>query len=110
MRATAENYVPQNMIVVHKRQAVWVWGVTLAFAFLWVAAIVAAPIFDDSGVKSVSQPIYKFFSFMCHQISSRSFHYDDHQFAVCARCFGFIHSFVNSITPIRFHDFGFLRQ
>lgn len=82
------------MIAVQKRQAVWVWGGVLVFSLIWVAAIVLAPVFDDNGIKSISQPIYKFFSFMCHQISSRSFHYDDHQFAVCARCFGFYSGFL----------------
>lgn len=94
MPESIENYNPQNMIAIQKRQAVWVWGVALAVVLIWVAAIVFAPVFEDNGIKSVSQPIYRFFSFMCHQISSRSFHYDNHQFAVCARCFGFYAGFL----------------
>lgn len=93
MPETIENYVPQNMIAVQKRQAVWVWAIAMTVAFLWLLAIVSAPIFDENGIKSISQPIYRFFSYMCHQISVRSFHYHDHQFAVCARCFGFYAGF-----------------
>ena len=81
------------MIAVQKRQAVWVWGAAFAVAFIWLLAIVSAPIFETNGIKSISQPIYRFFSFMCHQISSRSFHYHEHQFAVCTRCFGFYAGF-----------------
>lgn len=94
MPESIENYVPQNMIAVQKRQAVWVWSIATAIVFVWILAIVSAPIFEENGVKSVSQSIYRFFSFMCHQISSRSFHYHEHQFAVCARCFGFYAGFL----------------
>lgn len=89
-----ENYVPQNVVTIQKRLAFWVWGIATAVVFLWIAAIVSAPIFEYEGIKSVSQPIYRFFSYMCHQISSRSFHYHEHQFAVCARCFGFYGGFL----------------
>jgi uncharacterized membrane protein len=88
------DYVPNSLQNVQKRQAVWVWGVSLAIIFLWLAAIVSAPIFETEGVKSISQPIYRFFSYLCHQISSRSFHYHEHQFAVCVRCFGFYAGFL----------------
>ncbi len=94
MPDSIENYVSQNMITVQKRQAVWVWGVTTAIVLIWILAIVSAPILEANGVKSISQPIYKFFSFICHQISSRSFHYHEHQLAVCARCFGFYAGFL----------------
>ena len=40
------------------------------------------------GIESVSHPLYKFFSFICHQIEGRSFHLDGHPFGVCSRCFG----------------------
>ena len=94
MPESIENYVPQKMIIVQKRQAVWVWGVTLTIILIWVAAIVSAPIFEDNGIKAVSQPIYLFFSRLCHQISARSFHIHEHQLAVCARCFGFYAGFL----------------
>jgi uncharacterized membrane protein len=90
-----ENYTSQNMIAVQKRQAIWVWGITTAIVFLWLSAIISAPIFEANGVKSISQPIYRFFSFICHQISSRSFHYHEEQLAVCTRCFGFYAGFLS---------------
>ena len=88
-----QNYISQNIVAVQKRQAVWVWAIAFAVAFLWLAAIVSVPIFESEGIKSISQPIYRFFSYMCHQISARSYHYHEHQFAVCARCFGFYAGF-----------------
>src|SRR5215203_3981578 len=94
MPESIENYVPQNMMVIQKRQAVWVWAVTMAIVSMWVLAIVSAPIFADNGIKAVSQPIYLFFSSLCHQISSRSFHYHEYQLAVCARCLGFYGGFL----------------
>lgn len=93
MPDSIENYVPQSIIATQKRQAVWIWGITTSIAFIWLALIVCAPVFESEGIKSVSQPIYRFFSYMCHQISSRSFHFHEHQFAVCARCFGFYAGF-----------------
>lgn len=91
---SAENYTSQNMILTQKRLAFWVWLSVLAIAIIWVSAIILAPVFENNGIKSISQPIYQFYSFMCHQISSRSFHYHEHPFAVCARCFGFYGGFL----------------
>jgi uncharacterized membrane protein len=88
------NYTPQKILAIQKRQAVWVWGLGGAIAAIWVLAIVFAPILEAGGVNSISQPIYKFYGFICHQISERSFHYGEHQFAVCARCFGFYGGFL----------------
>ncbi len=65
----------------------------MAVAFIWLAMIILAPLLEASGVKSISQPVYGFFSHLCHQISSRSFHYHEYPFAVCARCFGFYAGF-----------------
>lgn len=93
MPDSIENYIPQDVIAIQKRLAILVWGIAFAVAFIWLLAIVSAPILEENGIKSISQPIYRFFSFMCHQISSRSFHYHEHQFAVCVRCFGFYAGF-----------------
>ncbi len=88
MLSLIENYVPQFAVEKMRRQAFFVWG---AFAFLaaaWVFLIVLAPFAEASNLTSVSNPIYKFFSFICHQIPDRSIHFHDHVFAVCSRCFG----------------------
>jgi uncharacterized membrane protein len=47
-----------------------------------------APVAEASNFTTVSRPIYKFCSFICHQISERSMHIYEHAFAVCSRCFG----------------------
>ncbi len=101
----AENYIPQAILATQKRQAGRVWALTLLIALIWLAAIVSAPVFEANGVKAISQPIYRFFSYICHQISSRSFHYHEYQFAVCARCFGFYSGFV-----LGFIVYPFFRQ
>lgn len=88
------NYIPNSLYESQKRQAVWVWGVATAIVLVWLLVIISAPIFESEGIKSVSQPIYRFFSYLCHQISSRSFHYHEHQLAVCTRCFGFYGGFL----------------
>jgi uncharacterized membrane protein len=67
-------------------QALRVWIVALAVVVAWLLIIVAPPILINSGISAT--PIYSFFSYVCHQIPDRSFHFLDHQFAVCSRCFG----------------------
>ncbi len=83
-----ENYVPRNNFKRRKRQAFAAWemfGVLTAFL---VFVILLAPVAESHGLTSVSNPIYKFFSYICHQMPSRSFHLENHSFAVCSRCFG----------------------
>jgi len=71
-----------------RRQALRVWAVGLSFVGLWLAAILAAPIAKTSGFGSLSAVIYRFFSFLCHQMPDRSFYIDGEPFGVCSRCFG----------------------
>jgi uncharacterized membrane protein len=94
MATTIENYVPVSLIEKQKRQAVWVWGIGLLVAAIWLLLIVAAPIARNLGAENIAAPIYSFYSWICHQLSDRSFHYHGHQFAVCARCFGFYGGFL----------------
>ena len=56
--------------------------------FGWVFLILLAPFAEAYNFTGVSAPVYKFFSFLCHQIPSRTFHVENHAFAVCTRCFG----------------------
>jgi uncharacterized membrane protein len=88
MKLSAENYVPQTDVAKLQKYSRLVWGIFTFAAFVWLFFIVSAPVFEANGVKSISQPAYKFFSFICHQINNRSFHYHEFPFAVCARCFG----------------------
>lgn len=64
------------------------WSLGFAIVFVWVSVILLAPIAEANNFTGVSGPIYKFFSVLCHQIPERSFHVENHAFAVCTRCFG----------------------
>lgn len=88
MPEAIENYVPQITVVNMRRQAFIVWSAFACLAAAWVFLIVLAPIAETNNLRGVSQPIYKFCSFICHQIPARSPHIYDHAFAVCSRCFG----------------------
>jgi len=88
MTKITENYIPVEIAAKFKRQAVKAWLIGLAVVFVWVALIVAAPVLKASGFVAVSSPLYVFFSYICHQLSERSFHVEGEQFGVCSRCFG----------------------
>lgn len=88
MKLSAENYIPQITSQVLKKRAWKIWSVAFFVVFLWVFLILLAPISEATGLTSVSNPVYAFFSYICHQIPSRSFHLENHAFAVCSRCFG----------------------
>ena len=55
---------------------------------VWALLILVAPLAKANGFVGVSSPLYHFFSYICHQISDRSFRIEGEQFAVCSRCFG----------------------
>lgn len=88
MPEAIENYVSQVNVERMRRQAFFVWSVFAAFAAVWVFVILLAPIAEANDLTSVSNPIYKFCSYICHQIPSRSLHLENHALAVCSRCFG----------------------
>ncbi|HSP62255.1 MAG TPA: DUF2085 domain-containing protein [Pyrinomonadaceae bacterium] len=69
------------------------WAITAAIALALVAMIVGAPLAQASGHSAFASPIYRAFSFVCHQIPERSFHLAGHQFAVCSRCTGLYSGF-----------------
>lgn len=88
MKLTAENYIPQAVVKDLKKKAVTAWIVGFSVVFLWVFVIVLAPVAAANNLENISHPIYSFFSYLCHQIPERSFHIENHSFAVCSRCFG----------------------
>lgn len=88
MPETIENYTPQIVIKELKKRAIIAWSVGFLIAFVWVFLILLAPVAEANNSPNVSSPIYTFFSYLCHQIPSRSFHLEIHAFAVCSRCFG----------------------
>jgi len=88
MPEAIENYVPQNAVAQMRRQAFFVWGVFAFLVAVWNFLIVLAPLAEDNNLLSISNPLYKFFGYLCHQMAERSFQIHDHAFAVCSRCFG----------------------
>jgi uncharacterized membrane protein len=88
MPETIENYTPQNALKDLTKQAFKIWSVVLFIVAAWVFIILLAPIAAANGLENISNPIYNFYSYICHQMPSRSFHTLGHQFAVCSRCFG----------------------
>lgn len=87
-RAPAENYVPQAILPVMRRQAWKIWSAGLFVIFVWNFLIVSAPVAAARSLNGASAALYKFFGYICHQIDGRSFHIFEHAFAVCSRCFG----------------------
>jgi uncharacterized membrane protein len=71
-------------------------------AFLWIAAIVAAPYLRSRGLDQAGW-FYACFAPLCHQISDRSFFLWGFPLAVCARCFGIYTGFAAGlmIYPFR---------
>lgn len=88
MTEPASNYVSLDLAAQARKQAIRVWMAGLFVVLVWVLAIIAAPLAKVNGFIALSSPLYHFFSFICHQISERSFHVEGEQFGVCARCFG----------------------
>jgi len=84
----ADNYVPIGVNARLRSQAWLAWSIGLAVVLLWLALILAAPVAKANSLESVSSPIYAFFSYLCHQIDSRSLHLQGEKLAVCSRCFG----------------------
>ncbi len=83
-----EVYSPVRSIAANGQQAVRAWSKILAIAGFWLLAIVAAPISRSSDLTTLANPLYKFFGYICHQISARSFFVFGEQLGVCSRCFG----------------------
>jgi uncharacterized membrane protein len=84
------------------RRAIAVWAGTSAIALSILGLVLAAPIAQAHGYNQFAATIYKAFSYVCHQIPSRSFHMEGHQFGVCSRCTGLYAGFAvaASIYPL----------
>ena len=89
MSATVIEREPLTMQAMRaSRGAIAVWLFVSAVALAVVGLIIAAPFAQAHGHPEFASPIYKTFSFVCHQIPERSFHMSGHQFGVCSRCTG----------------------
>jgi uncharacterized membrane protein len=88
MPDSIENYLPQSAVAQTRQRAFLTWSIAALFVLVWVVLIVLAPLAEANNLAGVSSPLYKFFSFLCHQNSARSYALGEHAFAVCSRCFG----------------------
>ncbi len=88
MTEAPENYIAPRVAAIKRKQAIRVWTVGLAVVLIWVLLILLAPLTKANGFVFISSPLYQFFSYLCHQMSERSFFVDGGQFGVCSRCFG----------------------
>jgi uncharacterized membrane protein len=94
MPETIESYNSQQLIKNLSRKARLSWGVITALALSWIVLIISAPIAKSGGFDGFSNSVYGFFSYLCHQMSWRSYHVGEYPMAVCARCFGFYGGFL----------------
>jgi uncharacterized membrane protein len=79
---------------VRKVDASWmVWVCASLFSIAILGLIISAPLAQAHNHPQFASAIYRAFSFVCHQLPERSFHLDDHQFAVCSRCTGLYSGF-----------------
>lgn len=88
MPNSIENYVPQSNLKKLRQKTIGMWVLALSLTIIWGSLILAAPLLEAANFKNFSEPIYSFFSYICHQMPSRSMHFDQHALAVCSRCFG----------------------
>ncbi len=88
MKHSADRYTRQDLPAESRNQAVRVWAVTFAVAAVWVLLIVVPPVLASAGNAETAEPLYRFFSYICHQMPGRTFHLLEHPMAACSRCFG----------------------
>lgn len=94
MPETIENYNSQQLIKKQSRRARLIWGMIATLALGWIVLIISAPIAKSGGLDGFSNSVYTFFSYLCHQITWRSYHISEYPLAVCTRCFGFYGGFL----------------
>lgn len=76
-----------------------IYLIFLTITLMWNALIVFAPVFYTSNgiLKNISDFSYTFFSVVCHQIDSRSYHLLGEKYAVCSRCLSIYWAFLFSV-------------
>lgn len=83
-----KSYISIKTLAVLRRQAFRVWATATGAALAWVVLIVAAPLLKSAGNWEISESIFEFFSYLCHQLPARSLKIQSESLAVCSRCFG----------------------
>lgn len=77
--------------------ALLVWAVCAAASAIVIGLIVAAPLAQAHNHLDFASAIYRAFSYVCHQIPERSFHFAGHKFGVCSRCTGLYSGFALAV-------------
>jgi uncharacterized membrane protein len=99
------SYVPQcgPAWIVARRRAFLAWSIVMLCALLLLGLIVAAPWANAHGYDAFALTLYRGFGYVCHQIPARSFQFEGHPFAVCARCTGIYAGFAFGLAlyPLR---------
>jgi len=65
-----------------------IWGATFALVSLWTISIIAAPVARSGAMPSLTEPLFIFFGYICHQLPERSLSVFGEPLGVCSRCFG----------------------
>jgi uncharacterized membrane protein len=97
MYAQANEYVPQCVPRGAARGSVFVWAALSAVSLGLLGLALVAPVLLAHGYSQPASFIYRGFSFLCHQLPSRSFHLEGHALGVCARCTGIYAGFAVSV-------------
>ncbi len=85
MPAPATHYTPQTGSL---RRPIMMWLIAAAGSLALLALIIAAPLAQKAGHPFWALTIYQSFSYVCHQLSERSYFIGGHKLAVCSRCTG----------------------
>lgn len=70
----------------------------IVLVVLWCAGIFAAPILKHAGKEELANICYSFFSRVCHQDDTRSFHLEGEKLSVCIRCSAIYFSFLTGLV------------
>jgi uncharacterized membrane protein len=85
MPLSVTEYIPQ---LNKTRRPLIVWLLSLFIALTIVGMILGAPLAAANNHDGVALTIYRSFGTLCHQLPERSFFFEGHKLAVCARCSG----------------------
>jgi uncharacterized membrane protein len=89
MLSISGQYVSQfSTREVARGKALAVWGAVVAVCLSVLALIFLAPAALARNHTFLAFSIYQGFHYVCHQIPARSFYFEGHPLAVCARCTG----------------------
>ncbi len=89
MLSFSSHYVSQySAREVERGKALVVWSVVASACLFVLALIFLAPMAVARNHTFLAFSIYQGFHYVCHQIPARSFYFEGHPLAVCARCTG----------------------